>query len=445
MDSERGRIMDFDLAPEYEKLIATVREFGEQHFTCEAVRQWQHDAGLPDEVVRDFVNLDFNGFGVIHRRDHVTYDTMAQTLVLEELARVSGAALPFPNDFLNLQIMEEFAGSGQFEFVRTGYQTEGRLAFALAISEPEGGSDTMSMRTSARTIDGRLVLNGTKTFVNNGEYAPYLLVAAIDRDASTGKHPALSFWLVPHDLPGIKVYPVQKIGQSILPFSTVVFENVRLDEPYRLHGKQAGFPQLFHLFEIGRLFSCATALGLAQAAMEDAVAYARTRTAFGTQIANFQQIEQMLTDMEVKLDNMRNSVYKNAWKLDRGCGDRLGVALMKRDADIRRSRVHAKRARLVHMAGLPRLPDGRGDRPDHGVRRGTAHHGEVRVGRVREVVLGPCVAKPKKSPADHKTRSRRGSFSFGRLSTRSALMQSTNVYPYRSNCWSHFRNQGLIL
>ena len=425
MDSERGRIMDFDLAPEYEKLIATVREFGEQHFTCEAVRQWQHDAGLPDEVVRDFVNLDFNGFGVIHRRDHVTYDTMAQTLVLEELARVSGAALPFPNDFLNLQIMEEFAGSGQFEFVRTGYQTEGRLAFALAISEPEGGSDTMSMRTSARTIDGRLVLNGTKTFVNNGEYAPYLLVAAIDRDASTGKHPALSFWLVPHDLPGIKVYPVQKIGQSILPFSTVVFENVRLDEPYRLHGKQAGFPQLFHLFEIGRLFSCATALGLAQAAMEDAVAYARTRTAFGTQIANFQQIEQMLTDMEVKLDNMRNSVYKNA--------------------DIRRSRVHAKRARLVHMAGLPRLPDGRGDRPDHGVRRGTAHHGEVRVGRVREVVLGPCVAKPKKSPADHNTRSRRGSFSFGRLSTRSALMQSTNVYPYRSNCWSHFRNQGLIL
>ena len=58
--------MDFDLAPEYEKLIATVREFGEQHFTCEAVRQWQHDAGLPDEVVRDFVNLDFNGFGVHH-------------------------------------------------------------------------------------------------------------------------------------------------------------------------------------------------------------------------------------------------------------------------------------------------------------------------------------------------------------------------------------------
>lgn len=322
--------MDFDLSSEQRTLIETVRAFAKQHFTHGTVRQWQRDAGLPDEVVRDFVNLDFNGFGVIHRCDHVHYDIVAQTLVLEELARVSGAALPFPNDFLNLQIMEKFAATDQFEFVRSRYQTEGRLAFALAISEPDGGSDTMSMGTTVRTDRGQLVLNGTKTFVNNGEYAPYLLVAAIDEDLRHERHLALSFWLVPHDLAGINVLPLQKIGQSMLPFSTVAFDNVCLDEGYRLHGKQGGFPQLFHLFEIGRLFSCATALGLAQAAMEDCVAYARSRSAFGKKIADFQQIELMLTDMEVKLDNMRNSVYKNAWKLEKGVENRLGVALMKR-------------------------------------------------------------------------------------------------------------------
>lgn len=322
--------MVFDLSSEQRSLVETVRMFAEQYFTPESVRQWQRDAGLPDEVVRDFVNLDFNEFGVIHRKDHVSYDIVAQTLVLEELARVSGAALPFSNDFLNLQIMEEFASTNQFEFVRSRYQTEGRLAFALAISEPDGGSDTMGMTTTTRLDGGRLVLNGTKTFVNNGEYAPYLLVAAIDGDAKPGKHPSLSFWLVPHDVPGINVLPLQKIGQSMLPFSTVMFDDVHLDESYRLHGKQGGFPQLFHLFEIGRLFSCATALGLAQAAMEDCVAYADVRTAFGKRISNFQQIELMLTDMEVKLENMRNTVYKNAWKLDKGVEDRLGVALMKR-------------------------------------------------------------------------------------------------------------------
>ncbi len=325
--------MEFGLSEDHRELIRTVRAFGKQHFTPETVRQWQHDAGLPDEVVRDFVNLDFKGFGVIHRRNHVDYDLLAQVLVLEELARVSGATLPFPNDFLNLQIMEEFAGSNEFEFVREGYQNEGRLAFALAISEPEAGSDTMNMRTSVQTIGGQVVLSGRKTFVNNGEFAPYLLVAAVDHDAPVEKYPALSLWLVPHNLKGIEAYPIMKIGQSMLPFSDVVFNDVPLAESYRLHGKRSGFPQLFHLFEIGRLFSCATALGLAQAAMEDAAAYARERMAFGTRIAGFQQIQQKFVDMEVKLENMRNVVYKAAWLLDEGEGSektRLAVALAKR-------------------------------------------------------------------------------------------------------------------
>ena len=323
--------MDFQLSSEQELLVQTVSAFGEQYFTPSAVHQWQTDGGLPDEVVRDFVRLNFRGFGVIHRRDHKFYDTFAQTLVLEELARVSGSTLPFPNDFLNLQIMEEFASFDQFESVRKSYQDEGRLAFALAISEPEGGSDTLNMKTYVQKIDGKLRLRGIKTFVNNGEYAPYLLVGAIDADAkSETSYPVLSFWLIPHNVAGVKVYPIEKIGQSILPFSTVVFDDVVLEESFRLHGRHAGFPQLFNLFGVGRLFSCATALGLAQAAMEDAVEYARSRTAFGSEIWRFQQIEQMLTDMEVKIDNMRNSVYKNAWKLENGFDDRLGISLMKR-------------------------------------------------------------------------------------------------------------------
>lgn len=340
--------MDFQLSADHEKLIEAVRTFGRHYFTPESVAQWQRDGGLPDEVVRDFVNLDFNGFSVIHRRNHTDYDLFAQVLVLEELARVAGATLPFSNDFLNLQIMEAFAATDQFAFVREGYQTHGRLAFALAISEPEAGSDTMNMHTETHTVGGTCLLNGRKTFVNNGEYAPYILVAAQDKDAqevianqagesaqfegtlNTKPYPPLSLWLVPHDVPGISVYPIMKIGQSILPFSDVHFDNVILEESYRLHGTQSGFPQLFRFFELGRLFSCATALGLAQAAMEDAVAYAAKRSAFGVRIADFQQIEQMLTDMEIKLENMRNSVYKNACILEGGVQNRLGIACMKR-------------------------------------------------------------------------------------------------------------------
>ena len=83
--------MDFMLSDADRVLISQVREFGKNYFNKESVAQWRRDMGLPDEVVKAFVDLDFNGFGVIHRRNHVHYDLLAQVLVLEELSRVSGA------------------------------------------------------------------------------------------------------------------------------------------------------------------------------------------------------------------------------------------------------------------------------------------------------------------------------------------------------------------
>jgi alkylation response protein AidB-like acyl-CoA dehydrogenase len=325
--------MDFGLTDDYRQLVETVRAFAETHFTFENVTQWRRDEGLPDEVVRDFVNLDFNGFGVIHRRNHKTYDVLAQVLVLEELARVSGSTMPLMNDFLNLQILEEFAATGESEAMRSRYQDEGRLAFALAISEPQSGSDLRSMATATRKVHGKLLLDGSKIFVNNGEYAPYLLVAAIDADNATDDKPELSFWLVPHSAPGVEVYPIEKIGQSMLPFSTVEFNNVVLEESWRLHGKRSGFKQLFKFFEMGRLLACATSLGLAQAAMEDALAFAEERRAFKQPITEFQLVQEMIVDMELKLQNMRMSVYRTAWLLDSGATEhevRMAVALCKR-------------------------------------------------------------------------------------------------------------------
>lgn len=327
--------MDYRISPEEKRVIATVRSFAERHFSRENVRQWRRDGGVPDEVAQDFVNLDFGGFGIIHRRDHAKYDLVAQCLVLEELARASGATLPFSNDLFNLQIMQEFAGYGEFEFVRHQYQETGRIAFAVAFSEPEGGSDALNMRTQVKNVDGKLLLSGRKTYVNNGEFAPYLLVGAIDSDAPQDKHPALSFWFVPNSMPGIEAYPIQKIGQGFLPFSDIIFNDVVLEESHRLHGRRIGFPQMFHLLETGRLFACVTALGLAQAAMDDAVSFAQERMAFNSPIIKFQLIEDLLVDMEIKLRTMRDMVYRTAVLLDTGetvssSEARLQIALTKR-------------------------------------------------------------------------------------------------------------------
>lgn len=324
--------MDYSLTDRQEKLVAIFRDFGEEYFTDEHVRQWCEDQGLPDEVVKDFVQLYFNLPQLFDNNGGDGFSLSSQALIVEELSRCAGCALPFQNDLFNLRIIQEFAVPSKFRPVLEDYRETGRLLFALAISEPNAGSDSMSMQSYTETRDGVTYLNGVKNYVNNGEYAPFFLVAAIDKDdTGPGKYPSLGFWLIPRDLPGIRAYPLSKIGQEMLPFATLTFEDVELRPEWQLYSGRDGFKKLFRLLEIGRVFIGASSLGMARAAMEDAARHAASHEAFGTPIGTFQQIETMLTDMEVDLLNMRSMLYRAAWDVDASAQDeRLNVALMKR-------------------------------------------------------------------------------------------------------------------
>ncbi|MDO4291334.1 MAG: acyl-CoA dehydrogenase family protein [Eggerthellaceae bacterium] len=323
--------MDFNLTAEQRKLVASFRAFGTDTFTPEATSRWCKDQGLPDAVVKRFVDLYF-GSHRVSQGSAVAHSLFEQVLIVEELSRCAGATLPFQNDLFNLHIIDGLATDGSTDAVLSDYRETGRLMFALAISEPDGGSDVMSMKTSTQTVDGKIILNGRKSYVNNGEYAPSILVAAIDRDAQTSdKYPALALWLVPRHAKGIAAVPVNKIGQSMLPFASLSFQDVELLPEWRVSGEEGDFRRLFQLLEYGRVLLCASSLGMAQAAMEDAVAHARSRKAFGVQVSRFQQIETMLTDMEVRLQNMRAMLYRAACAVDDNADDkRLSVSLMKR-------------------------------------------------------------------------------------------------------------------
>lgn len=324
-------ILDFLLSKQQKQLVSVFRKFGISTFTPDAVSRWCKDQGLPDEVARGFVDL-YYGFPSEDEGGLSVEDTLSQVLVIEELTRCAGATLPFQDDLFKLRLIKSLADAGDVSWVEDYYRDCGRLPFAFSLSEPGSGSDTRTMRTSVKSVDGSIVLNGRKSYVNCGEYAPYILVAAIDMDdPDPDPLGALSFWLVPRTLPGIKAVPISKIGQSMLPFASLSFDNVELTPDMRLSADAGSFRHLFQLFEYGRVILCASSVGMAQAAMEDAVAHARSHKAFGVQVGRFQQIEQMLTDMEVKIQNMRLQLYRAAWEVDNGTEERrLDVALLKR-------------------------------------------------------------------------------------------------------------------
>ena len=323
--------MDFNLSSEQKKLVASFRAFGTEVFTPDHVSQWCKDQGLPDDVMKRFVDTYYK-FADKESTSAAGHSLLDQALIIEELSRCAGATLPFQNDLFNLQIVDALSEAGNVDSAVADYRDTGRLMFALAISEPDGGSDVMSMKTSTRTLDGKIVLNGRKSYVNNGEYAPYIVVAAIDADAQTDdSYPALALWLVPRNLKGIAAVPIDKIGQDMLPFASLSFQDVELKPEYRISAEHGDFRRLFQMLEYGRVLLCASSLGMAQAAMEDACAHARSRKAFGVQVGRFQQIETMLTDMELRLTNMRSILYRAAWAVDKGDSERrLVVALMKR-------------------------------------------------------------------------------------------------------------------
>lgn len=323
--------MDFNLSSEQKKLVASFRAFGTEVFTPDHVSQWCKDQGLPDDVMKRFVDTYYK-FADKESTSAAGHSLLDQALIIEELSRCAGATLPFQNDLFNLQIVDALSEAGNVDSAVADYRETGRLMFALAISEPDGGSDVMSMKTSTRTLDGKIVLNGRKSYVNNGEYAPYIVVAAIDADAQTDdSYPALALWLVPRNLKGIAAVPIDKIGQDMLPFASLSFQDVELKPEYRISAEHGDFRRLFQMLEYGRVLLCASSLGMAQAAMEDACAHARSRKAFGVQVGRFQQIETMLTDMELRLTNMRSILYRAAWAVGKGDSERrLAVALMKR-------------------------------------------------------------------------------------------------------------------
>lgn len=323
--------MDFNLSSEQKKLVASFRAFGTEVFTPDYVSQWCKDQGLPDDVMKRFVDTYYK-FADKESTSAAGHSLLDQALIIEELSRCAGATLPFQNDLFNLQIVDALSEAGNVDSAVADYRETGRLMFALAISEPDGGSDVMSMKTSTRTLDGKIVLNGRKSYVNNGEYAPYIVVAAIDADAQTDdSYPALALWLVPRNLKGIAAVPIDKIGQDMLPFASLSFQDVELKPEYRISAEHGDFRRLFQMLEYGRVLLCASSLGMAQAAMEDACAHACSRKAFGVQVGRFQQIETMLTDMELRLTNMRSILYRAAWAVDKGDSERrLAVALMKR-------------------------------------------------------------------------------------------------------------------
>jgi butyryl-CoA dehydrogenase len=196
---------------------------------------------------------------------------------------------------------------------------------AICMTEPNAGSDLNGITTTARVLDGGYLLSGQKTWVTSARVADFFTVVA-----RTEGHDKLSIFFVPADLPGVSVgKDIEKLGVCGSVTSEVVFDGVTIPGTHLLGELGAGQAYLADILAEIRVMTAALAIGVATAAFQDAMEYAKVRVQFGKPIGSFQAIKLKAADMAVQLETARHMLYYTAWLCDRNLPRRKEASIVK--------------------------------------------------------------------------------------------------------------------
>lgn len=199
---------------------------------------------------------------------------------------------------------------------------------ALALTEPAAGSDLAGVQTRARLDGDDWVINGSKAWITNPSVAS-LIITYCRRDPADGK-PAYCLIVVPADTPGLHIHPAEKkMGVRASPTHALTFEDVRVPRDFILGQPGQGLRQTLQVLDGGRISIGAISVGLAQAALEEAVRYAKDRKAFGKTLAQFEAIQWMIADAATQIEAARVLVYRAAWLKEKGAFFNKEAAIAK--------------------------------------------------------------------------------------------------------------------
>ncbi|HYV99496.1 MAG TPA: acyl-CoA dehydrogenase family protein [Gemmatimonadaceae bacterium] len=323
-----------DLTPLTEQqraIVETAREFAATELAPYAAG-WDRDASYDDRVVERLGELGFMGMLLPEEYDGLALDTLTYLLVLEEIAAVDAATavlLSVHNTFPTQMIQNVGTAAQKAAYLKR--VARGELLGAFSLSEPDAGSDAASLTTQATRDGDDWILNGRKSWVTNGNRAGVIMaMARTDLPGARKRAKGISAFIITPDLPGFHVGKKEdKMGLRGSPTVQLVFENMRVPGDRLLGAEGQGFAYSMQSLEHGRMGIAAQAIGIARAAMEASVAYAKERKQFGKPIAEFQAIQYKLADMRTRITAARALLHATAAAKDRGVVVRAESSMSK--------------------------------------------------------------------------------------------------------------------
>ena len=300
---------------EHDELRAMVRELAEERIAPRAA-EIDEKAEFPWDLKELLAQQDLLGTCFAEEHGGTALDTVAQSILVEEIARVDATTslIPIVQKLGALPIL--LSGSQEQKDRFLPRLASGDWLVAFALTEAAAGSDVASNRMRATRDGDDYVLNGSKRFITHGSVAQLLTVFALT-DPEAGGRKGMSAFIVETQTPGFAAPRVEhKMGIRGSPTAELTFDDVRVSSANRLGEDGDGFKIAMATLDRSRLGIAAQAVGIAQGALDAAVAYAADRTQFGERVVDFQGIQWMLADMATQTEAARQLTYAAAARVD---------------------------------------------------------------------------------------------------------------------------------
>jgi alkylation response protein AidB-like acyl-CoA dehydrogenase len=309
--------MNFELSPEHKQVRDVARQFADAELG-DKIAPYDERHEFPHEIVAKLAPLGFLGVLVPEEYGGSGLDYVSYALIVEELNRgdASVGITMWAHNSLGTNHINLFASPEQKKKYLP-LLASGQILGAWGLTEPGSGSDAAALRTRAERRGDEYVLNGSKAFITNASVGKTAVVMARTDPAKGPK--GISAFIVEKGMPGFSAgRPYRKLGLHASDTAELIFEDARVPAANLLGEAGQGFVQAMQVLEGGRIAMAAMAVGIAQAAVDQAVKYMKQRSAFGKTLAEFNGLQGMIADMATEVEVARLLMLRAAWLKDQG-------------------------------------------------------------------------------------------------------------------------------
>jgi butyryl-CoA dehydrogenase len=309
--------MNFDFTDEQMMVRDTARDFAVRELDPIAAKL-DAEGAFPADKIAMLAEMGLMGVAIPEKYGGGGMDYVSYVLAMEEISRAcagTGVIMSVNNSLVCDPLLKYGTEQQKKEFLTP--LASGKKLGCFGLSEPSAGSDVSGIKTTAVLSGGEWVLNGAKNFITNAPNSQIGIMFAYTDKAK--KHKGISAFIVPMDAKGVSCAPKEhKLGIKASHSSSIFLEDARVPKSYLLGELGHGFKIAMTTLDAGRIGIAAQALGIARAALEEAVAFSKERQAFGGPIANLQAIQFKIADMATRLEAARLLTLEAAFLKDRG-------------------------------------------------------------------------------------------------------------------------------